>query len=137
MQDDLLGATMASFLPIINLAIIFIYVVLLGTAAFDKWKSLSTPEWFSKQFENTFISRLPGGATLGYWFIASLEALLAIVFLISIFNFVLLPYALLGSLFLFGILLFGLRITYDFQGSANMFIYFGTTLLSLFFVTMN
>lgn len=128
---------MTSFQPIINFAIIFIYVLLFGTAAFDKWKSLSTPDWFIKQFENTFVRKLPGGASVGYWFIATFEALLAIVFLISIFNFVLLPYALLGSLFLFGILLFGLRITYDFQGSANMFVYFGTTLLSLFFVTMN
>ncbi len=128
---------MTSFQLIINFAIIFIYVILFGTASFDKWKSLSTPDWFIKQFENTFISKLPGGASVGYWFIATFEALLTVVFLISIFNFVLLPYALLGSLFLFGILLFGLRITYDFQGSANMFIYFGTTLVSLFFVTMN
>ncbi len=128
---------MTSFQLIINFAIIFIYVILFGTASFDKWKSLSTPDWFIKQVENTFISKLPGGASVGYWFIATFEALLTVVFLISIFNFVLLPYALLGSLFLFGILLFGLRITYDFQGSANMFIYFGTTLVSLFFVTMN
>ena len=120
-----------------NFAIIFMYVLLFGTAAFDKWKSLSTPEWFHKQFEKTFINRLPGKASVGYWLIATLEAALTIVFIVSIFNFAYLPYALLGSLFLFGILLFGLRITYDFQGSANMFIYFGTTLVSLFFVTMN
>jgi hypothetical protein len=128
---------MMSFQPILNYAIIFIYAVLMGTAAFDKWKTLVTPEWFIKQFENTFIRRLPGGAALGYWVIATLEAALAIVFIISIFNFALLPYALLGSLFLFGILLFGLRLTYDFQGSANMFIYFGTTLISLLVTTMN
>lgn len=126
---------MTSVQLIRNFAIIFIYALLFGTAAYDKWKTLSTPEWFSKQFENTFVSKLPGGASLGYWFIASFEALLALGFVISIFNFALLPYALLGSLFLFGILLFGLRVTYDFQGSANMFIYFGTTLLSLYFVT--
>lgn len=128
---------MTSFQPIFNFAIIFIYTLLFGTAAFDKWKTLSTPEWFIKQFDNTFIKKLPGGASVGYWVIALLEAVLALAFIISVFNFVILPYALLGSLFLFGILLFGLRITYDFQGSANMFIYFGTTLLSLFFVTMN
>lgn len=128
---------MTSFQLIRNFAIIFIYAVLFGTAAYDKWKSLSTPEWFIKQFENTFISRLPGGARAGYWVIGTFEALLTILFLISIFNFILLPYALVGSLFLFGMLLFGLRITYDFQGSANMFTYFGTTLLSLFLVTMN
>ncbi len=120
--------------PTLNFAIIFIYTLLFGTAAFDKWKTLSTPEWFSKQFEKTIIHRLPGKAAVGYWFIATAEALLTLMFVISIFNFALLPYALIGSLFLFGVLLFGLRITYDFQGSANMFIYFGTTLISLFVV---
>lgn len=128
---------MTSLQLIRNFAIIFIYAVLFGTAAYDKWKTLSTPDWFGKQFEKTFISRLPGGASLGYWLIASLEALLTLGFLISFFNLAILPFALLGSLFLFGFLLFGLRITYDFQGSANMFVYFGTTLLSLFFVTMS
>lgn len=128
---------MMSFQLIRNFAIIFIYALLFGTAAYDKWKTFSTPEWFIKQFAGTFVAQLPGGAKLGYWTIAFLEAVLTLGFLVSIFNPVILPYALLGSLFLFGILLFGLRITSDFQGSANMFIYFGTTLLSLFFVTMN
>lgn len=126
--------TMTSIQPLLNFAIIFIYTLLFGTAAFEKWKSLSTPEWFNKQFEKTFINRLPGKASIGYWFIASFEAILTLLFIVSIFNFAFLSYALIGSLFLFGILLFGLRITYDFQGSANMFIYFGTTLVSLFFV---
>lgn len=125
-----------TFQLIRNFAIIFIYAVLFGTAAYDKWKTLAMPDWFSKQFENTFIKRLPGGASVGYWFIAAFEAVLTIAFVISFFNIAILPFALLGSLFLFGFLLFGLRITYDFQGSANMFVYFGTTLLSLFFVMM-
>lgn len=120
-----------------NFAIIFIYVVLFGTAAFDKWKTLSTPEWFVKQFANTFIGKLPGGASVGYWVIASLEAALTLSFVLAAFNFLLLPYALMGSLFLFGILLIGLRVTYDFQGSANMFTYFGATLLSLFLVSIS
>jgi len=120
-----------------NFAIIFVYAVLFGTAAFDKWKTLSTPDWFVKQFANTFIGKLPGGASVGYWIIASLEAALALSFVIAVFNFMLLPYVLVGSLFLFGILLFGLRVTYDFQGSANMFTYFGATLLSLILVSMN
>ena len=127
---------MTTFQIIRNFAIIFIYAILMGTAAFDKWKTLSTPEWFSNQFKNTFISKLPGGASMGYWLIATIEGLLALTFIAAAFNFMLLPFALLGSLFLFGILLFGLRLTYDFQGSANMFVYFGTTLISLFFTTM-
>ena len=119
-----------------NFAIIFIYAILLGTSTYDKWKSLTTPEWFKKQFENTFISKLPGGAILGYWFIATFEAVLTMAFLASFFYLSVLPFALLGSLFLFGILLFGLRLTSDFQGSANMFVYFGTTLVSLYLVSM-
>jgi hypothetical protein len=120
-----------------NFAIIFIYVVLFGTAAFEKWKALETPEWFVKQFASSFIAKLPGGASVGYWIIASLEAALTLCFVLAAFNFLLLPFALVGSLFLFGILLFGLRVTYDFQGSANMFTYFGVTLLSLFLVSIN
>jgi hypothetical protein len=120
-----------------NFAIIFIYIVLFGTAAFDKWKTLSTPEWFIKQFANTFIARLPGGASVGYWIIASFEAALTVCFMLAAFNFLLLPYALVAALFLFGILLIGLRVTFDFQGSANMFTYFGATLLSLFLVSMH
>ena len=126
-----------SILVMRNLAIIFIYVVLFGTAAWDKWKTLSTPEWFTKQFANTFIAKMPGGAAVGYWAIASLEALLTVCFVLAIFDFMFLPYALAGALFLFGILLLGLRLTYDFQGSANMFTYFGATLLSLFLVSMS
>lgn len=127
---------MTSLQLIRNFAIIFIYAVLLGTSTYDKWKSLTTPEWFKKQFENTFISKLPGGATLGYWFIATFEAVLMIAFLSSFFSMAILPYALLGSLFLFGVLLLGLRLISDFQGSANMFVYFGTTLVSLYLVNL-
>lgn len=127
---------MTNFQPVLNFAIIFIYTILFGTAAFDKCKSLSTPDWFIKQFENTFINKLPGKASVGYWLIALFEATLTVLFVASAFNFALLPFALLGSLFLFGILLFGLRLTYDFQGSANMFVYFGTTLVSLYLITI-
>jgi hypothetical protein len=48
-----------------------------------------------------------------------------------------LPYALCGALFLFSMLCFGLRIAYDFQGSANMFVYFAATLISLYLVRLN
>jgi hypothetical protein len=114
-----------------DIAIIFIFAVLMGTAAWSKFSSLSTPEWFVKQFENTRIAKLPFGADLAYWKIAIFEAVLTIVFIASLFMPILLPYALTGSLFLFGVLCFGLRITGDFQGSANMFIYFAATLVSL------
>lgn len=126
-----------------NLAIIFMFVVLLGTAAFDKITSGPTPDWFIKQFSNTFIAKMPGGASAGYWFIAAFETILTLAFISALMHgdFVagasvtLLSYALIGSLFLFAMLCFGLRITNDFQGSANMFTYFGVSLLSLYLIS--
>ena len=114
-----------------NLAIVFIYTVLFATAALDKLKGGRAPDWFVKSFDNTLVSKLPGGAVMGFWIIALLETALAIAFPASVFVPVLLRLALTLSLFLFGLLCFGLRISGDFQGSANMFIYFGASLLSL------
>ncbi len=119
-----------------NFAIIFIYVALFGTAAWDKLKSFTTPEWFIKQFEPTFIAKMPGGAKAGYWMIAFFEATLTLAFLASAVYTDLLQYALCGALYLFGMLLIGLRVTYDFQGSANMFTYFAATLLSLYLTNL-
>jgi hypothetical protein len=114
-----------------KLAIILIYTVLMGTAAWDKVKGMKAPEWFVKQFENTIIAKMPGGAVFGFWVIAIFESLLTLCFVGALFNSGLLAWALTGSLFLFGILCFGLRLINEFQGSANMFIYFAATLLSL------
>jgi hypothetical protein len=114
-------------------AIILIYSVLMGTAASDKLKTFGVaPDWFIGQFAKTPIASIPGGAKIGYAMITLLETALAVMFLLSAFNPALLPWALTGSLFLFGILCFGLRLANEFQGSANMFVYFGATLVSLF-----
>lgn len=117
-----------------NLAIIFMFVVLFGTAAFDKFKTFTTPPWFIKQFEGTVIAKLPGGASTGYWMIGTFELALTIAFIAATANLEILQIALTGALFLFGMLCFGLRIISDFQGSANMFIYFSATLVSLMFI---
>lgn len=113
-------------------AISMIYAVLFGTAALDKFKTTTTPDWFIKQFANTLIAKVPDGAKRGYWVIAALELILAISFVISFFSPAVLDFALVGSLFVFGILCFGLRLASDFQGSANMFIYFTATLVSVY-----
>jgi hypothetical protein len=113
------------------IAISFIYAVLMGTAAWSKLKSFSTPEWFIKQFENTAIAKFPKGPVLAYWSIALFEAVLTILFILSpVFPF-LNQYALSASLYLFGGLCLGLRIVNDYQGSVNMFVYFAATLISL------
>ena len=122
-------------IKLISLAISLLYLGLWGTAAYGKWSSLKTPEWFLKQFENTFFAKMPGGIPLSYWGIGCAELTLAALFLASIFWATLLPIALIGSLFVFAGLIVGLRITFDFQGSANMYTYFSTTLLCLWFLT--
>ena len=114
-----------------NLAIIFIFTVLFATAAWDKLRGGKAPDWFLKPFENTLIAKLPGGATAGFWIIALIETALAILFPASLVLKALLPFALILSMFLFGILCLGLRLTNEFQGSANMFIYFAACLISL------
>lgn len=124
-------------LQLVTASISLLYVALWGTAALGKWSSLSTPEWFLKQFEKTFFAALPGGIPFSYWMIASAELALAVLFLASLFVSSLLPWALIGSLFLIVGLIVGLRLTFDFQGSANMFVYFGTTLLALWFLKAN
>jgi hypothetical protein len=121
----------SDFTPIAILAIQFIHTVLFATAAWDKIKGKTVPDWFLKAFEPTLLSKLPGGSRAQFWMITGIEAILAISFPLSLVIPELLPYALLGSLFLYGILCLGLRLTNDFQGSANMFIYFATSLFSL------
>jgi hypothetical protein len=117
-----------------DIAITFMFLVLMGTAAWDKWKVLQTPGWFIQQFEKTVLPNMPGGIPFLYWVIATLEAALFIAFAVSLFVPGLIQVALVGSLFLFGILCFGLRLIGEFQGSANMFVYFGATLISLYMV---
>ena len=117
--------------PYVILAIQFIYTILFGTAAWDKIQGKTVPEWFIKSFEPTFLSKLPGGARAQFWMIAGMESILAVGFPLSVVLSDILPFLLLASMFFFGILCFGLRITKDFQGSANMFIYFTATIFSL------
>jgi len=112
------------------LAIVLIYTILMGTAALSKLKEKAAPEWFLKPFEGTLIARLPGGARGAWWIIAVSEGLLALAFAGSLAIPAVLPAALTGSLFLFAILCLGLRLSHDYQGSANMFIYFAATLIS-------
>ncbi|MBU6154090.1 MAG: hypothetical protein KGP28_07295 [Bdellovibrionales bacterium] len=119
------------YTPIAILAIQFLHTVLFGTAAWEKIKGRKVPEWFLKSFEPTFLSRLPGGSQAQFWVIAGIESILALSFPLSVVVPELLPYALLTSLFLYGILCFGLRLIGDFQGSANMFIYFAASSYSL------
>lgn len=122
-----------------------IYCLFIGTfgqASSEKFLSGGVPDWFRKQFEPTFVSKLPGGLTAQYYLIACLEATVVLLFLLSLGTMEFLPFhdvhllksALVLSLFAFFALGFGLRVSGDFQGAANLFSYFGVTFLIFIYV---
>ena len=131
-----------------NIKMLPIYLLLVGTfgqASLEKFLSRGVPEWFRNQFQKTFLNIFPGSLTLQYYGIAVLEASIVVLFIISGVNgeFLaghskeFLKLALVVSLFTFFGLGFGLRVTGDYQGAANLFSYFGVTLLAFFYVEMN
>lgn len=125
---------------IVNLKLIPVYLLFMATflqASLEKFFSGGVPEWFHKQFANTFLNAFPGALALQYYAIAILEFSVVLLFLISGFHLEFLPgssreflqAALFLSLFTFFALGFGLRMSGDFQGAANLFMYFGITFL--------
>lgn len=132
------------------LAISFLFLSTFGLTSLEKWRGGGVPEWFKSQFEKTFIARLPGGLKLAYFQIAVLETLVALLVLASLARLEFLgcaatvsgvssdkavPVFLLGALhlalFVFAMLGFGLRLAGDYVGTANLFFYFGATLVAI------
>lgn len=119
-------------------AIYFAYLSTFLTVSIQKIQS-GAPEWFLKQFNGTFIEKLPGGAKAGFWMITFLETSVAILLCLALLNrewhlgepMVWLPIAISLSAFTFAVLGFGLRISNDFQGASNLFSYFGVSLIVL------
>ena len=125
------------------LAIYFVYLSTFVTVSLQKWRS-GLPDWFSAQFKNTFIAKIPGGVTLGFWTITLLESLVALLFLSALFHgewgfaqpLVWMPAGAALAALTFGLLGFGLRISGDYQGAANLFVYFGVSLIVVLFLHM-
>jgi hypothetical protein len=128
-----------------NMKLIPVYLLFLATfgqASVEKFLSGGVPAWFKNQFEKTFLNPFPGSLTIQYYAIALLEAAVVIIFLMSIghLEFLaghdksLLKAGLVLALFVFFALGFGLRMTGDFQGAANLFLYFGVTFLIFIYV---
>jgi hypothetical protein len=129
-----------------------LYLSTFGMAAVGKWRELpnGAPEWFQKQFEGTVLNLFPGALTANYYLIAALESLVTLAFVVSLVlslftNFFtslfgrefmpdqersLLQLSLWGAQFVFVVLGFGLRLAGDFHGAAELFVYFGVTLLA-------
>lgn len=122
------------------IAIQFLYITTFGLASLRKWETGGVPDGFREQFGESWLAILPGELLLPYYTIALLETLILILFLVSFLRFewqvsndkTFLKYGLVLSLFTFVILAYGLRLTGQFQGTANAFFYFGCTLIALY-----
>jgi hypothetical protein len=118
-------------------AINLLFLMVWGFAGLGKLHSGFPPSWQEK-FANTFLATFPGvkGA---FWLVAAAEVaafLLAAAALLRGEFLRLRPPAclvlvLMGSLYVFVMLAFGLFLTSDFTGTFQMFVYFGVTLLAL------
>lgn len=122
------------------LAIQLLIMATFGLAAVAKWFPPGIPENFINQFGDTWLGSLPGGLFIPYYTIAVTEATAFFLALISFFRLewirgntkYFLKLSLILCLFIFVILAYGLRLTGEFQGTANTFFYFGVTLFSLY-----
>jgi hypothetical protein len=122
-----------------------IYLLFIGTfgqASLEKLRSGGMPDWFRKQFEGTILNPFPGSLSVQYYLLALLELCVVLCFLWSGVQLeflaghdrIFLKAALVLALFTFFALGLGLRLSNDFQGAANLFAYFGVTLLALLYV---
>jgi hypothetical protein len=119
------------------LAIYFVLGQTFLLSSWEKWSGKGLPEWFTKQFEHTFLATIPG-LTLSYYLLATMEGIVFILVVVSLFmgdwrpakaqkNWLKLAIA-FGAL-TFGALGFGQNLTSDFAGAAELFAYFGATLV--------
>ena len=120
-----------------------LYLTTFGLAALTKLSPLlkgwtGAPEWFQKQFGETFLNAFPGALTLNFYFIALVETAVTVLFVLSLIRREFLPgqkksYLLFGLLVAqlgFVMLGIGLRVSQDFHGAAELFFYFGVTLIA-------
>ena len=125
-----------------TIAIQLMFLSIFSFEASEKWLAGGTPQWFTKQFAETWLVRLPGGLDFSWYLIAFLESGIAVSVLISILRAeflvrrdqIVLRSALLFSLGLFAMLGFGGRLSGNHDIAAHSFQYFTGTLLSLFMI---
>lgn len=124
------------------IAINLLLMMTFGLASLSKWKGGGVPDSFVNRFGETWIGGFPGGLFMSFYLITFLETAVFFMMLISLFrlewlkdsNKLYLRIGLTLSLFIFVILGYGLRMSGDFGGAANLFFYFGATLIALFVV---
>jgi hypothetical protein len=103
------------------------------TAGISKLSGDGTPAWFVTQFQGTFLNFSKSALAIQFYLIATVEILIGIAALLSIFlktrKLNLLETTCFISMLLFGALAFGQRITFNFQDSAILFFYAATCLV--------
>jgi len=124
-------------------AINLLFLMVWGFSGLGKLRS-GVPSWFADKFGSTVLATFPG-LTASFWLLALAEALgfaLALVALVR-GEFlerrppVVLTWMLVWSLFVFVQLGFGQWLTAEFNGTAQLFAYFGVTLIALQYAVGN
>ena len=120
---------------VFQIAIIFLFLVVFGEASLSKVLGGGVPDWFRNQFAPSWLSKI-APIPLLWWTIALLELAIAGLFVYSAVLLAMsgavaarywMEWGLLGGIFLFGILCFGQRVTFDYAGAANSFFYASLT----------
>ncbi len=120
------------------LAIYFVFGQTFLLSSWSKWTSGGTPEFFKKQFEHTFLAAFPGLGT-SYYLLAAMEGVVALLVLVSLFTGDWLPdherkdwlkLAIAAAALTFAALGFGQNLTDQYAGAAELFGYFGATLVA-------
>jgi hypothetical protein len=115
------------------LALLPVYLLFITTfalAGFGKLLEPGVPQWFADQFSKTFLAQFPG-LFVSFYSIALLEALAAVLFVVSLLKgeslssgkTTILNLGLLVSGLVFCQLGFGLRLVNEFVGAFNLFMY--------------
>jgi hypothetical protein len=121
-------------------AVYLLFGLTMGLSSIEKLTE-SVPDWFSDQFAGTIVETLPGLSAA--WLIAGvLELLVALALLVSVIRLEPLPgrsrtwlrAGLAVAAFTFMLLAIGQRITFQFDGAASLFFYFGATMATLLVV---
>lgn len=124
------------------IAVQLLYIMTFGLTSYTKWTAAGVPQNFIDRFSNTVLAVLPGGTFISFYTIAIAETFALVLFLISVFKMewlsesrkIYLESGLVLSLFIYLILGFGLRLAGEHGGAANLFFYFGITLVVLYVV---
>lgn len=122
------------------LAINLLYLMVWGFTGLGKIQS-GVPSWFGDKFGATILARFPG-LTTSFWLLAAAELLAFALALIALLRGEFLgrrpptwlAVMLVWSLFVFIQLGFGQWLTADYNGTFQLFAYFGVTLVALQFI---